>query len=242
MKTQDYFPALSFAMILILFSFTGCNKPVRVLNIEGGHAFDTSEYYQAIHSLDGMVIDTVTHPRARQILASGTVDSYDVLVFYDFLPEMPMEDSAIYLELTRKGIPMLFLHHSICSFQKWDGFRDMVGGKHVMPYYEADSTLHTRYKHDIVLEVEVVDPDHPVNEGIVDFTIHDEGYSNMLINEGVHPLLSTRHPDCDPLVGWVNQAGNSTIVYLMMGHDKHGYENENYRHLLRNAIHWLSDQ
>ena len=86
------------------------------------------------------------------------------------------------------------------------------------------------------------DPLHPVNEGISDFTIHDEGYSNIQINEGIHPLLSTRHPDCAPLVGWVNQAGNSTCVYLMMGHDKHAYGNESFQHLVQNAIHWLSDQ
>jgi type 1 glutamine amidotransferase len=155
---------------------------------------------------------------------------------------MPLVDSAIYLEITRKGIPMLFLHHSICSFQEWEGFREIVGGKYIMPNFEPDSKLHSDFKHDIVLEVEVVDSHHPVNEGINDFAIHDEGYSNIQINEGIHPLLSTRHPDCAPLVGWVNQAGNSTSVYLMMGHDKHAYENESFRKLIRNAIHWLSDQ
>ena len=137
---------------------------------------------------------------------------------------------------------MLFLHHSICSFQDWDGFREIVGGKYIMPNFETDSTLHSGFKHDIVLEMEVVDPLHPVNDGISDFTIHDEGYSNIRINEGIHPLLSTNHPDCAPLVGWVNQAGNSTCVYMMMGHDKHAYENESFRHLVQNAIHWLSDQ
>jgi len=242
MKTQKNIPALAVTMILILFTATGCNKPVRVLSIAGGHAYDTSEFYQAIYSLEGLSIDTVTHPRAKQVLASGRVDSYDVLVFYDFLPVMPLEDSAIYLELIRQGVPMLFLHHSFCNFQEWEGFSEMVGGKYVMPNSEIDSSLHSTFKHDIVLEVEVADPLHPVNEGIIDFTILDEGYSNIQINEGIHPLLSTSHPDCAPLVGWVNQAGNSTCVYLMMGHDKHAYENESYRQLVQNAIHWLSDQ
>ena len=242
MKTQDDYLALTIALILILFTATGCNKPVRVLSIAGGHAYDTSEFYQALHSLEGLAIDTITHPRAKQVLASGKVDSYDVLVFYDFIPGMPLEDSAIYLELIRRGVPMLFLHHSFCSFQEWEGFREIVGGKYVMPDSETDSSLHSRFKHDIVLEVEVVDPLHPVNAGISDFTIHDEGYSNILINEGIHPLLSTRHPDCAPLVGWVNQAGNSTCVYLMMGHDKHAYGNESFQLLVQNAIHWLKDQ
>jgi len=242
MKTKDYFLALTIALILILFTVTGCNKPVRVLSIAGGHAYDTSEFYQAIYSLEGLSIDTVTHPRAKQVMTSGTVDMYDVLVFYDFLPEMPLEDSAIYLELIRKGVPMLFLHHSFCSFQEWEGFQEIVGGKYIMPFSESDSSLHSGYKHDIVLEVEVVDPLHPVNAGISDFTIHDEGYSNIVINEGIHPLLATSHLDCAPVVGWVNQAGNSTCVYLMMGHDKNAYGNESFRHLVQNAVLWLSDQ
>ncbi len=128
MKTQENILALTMALILILFAATGCNKPVRVLSIAGGHAYDTSEYYQAIYSLEGLAIDTVTHPRARQILASGTVDSYDVLVFYDFLPGMPLEDSAIYLELIRKGVPMLFLHHSFFRDDAYAGIVRPVRG------------------------------------------------------------------------------------------------------------------
>lgn len=34
------------------------------------------------------------------------------------------------------------------------------------------------------------------------------------------------------------QGGEPTL----MGHDKHAYSNESFKHLVRNAIHWLNDQ
>ena len=230
------------ALFIALLTSVGCNKPVRVLTIIGGHSYDTSEFHQVINSLENIDIDTVSHPHALELLDSELIKRYDVLLFYDFIPDMPEEKSAIFLELTQQGMPMFFLHHSLCTFQNWDGYRDLVGGRYVMPKFESDSSLHSDFKHDIDLEVKVADPDHPVTEGVSDFTIHDEGYSNTQVNKNVHPLLTTQHPDCDPLLGWVNKAGNSTSIYLMLGHDRQAYENRSFQLLTQNAIHWLSEQ
>ena len=75
-----------------------------------------------------------------------------------------------------------------------------------------------------------------------DFNIHDEGYSNITVLPGITPLLKTDHPDCTPLVGWTHKQDQSTIVYLMLGHDKHAYENPAYIQLLNQSIHWLAEQ
>ena len=230
------------ALIIVAGFLTGCSKPVSVLVISGGHAYDTVEFFDAFRSLEHVKFDPVYHPEALTMLQTGKTDAYDVLVFYDFIVDMPERDSIVFENLTRQGKPMLFLHHALATFQTWDGYMEMVGGRYVIPGYCTDTTLFSDFKHDIDLEVKVADPEHPVTLGMKDFTIHDEGYSNILINEGIHPLLSTRHPDCAPVVGWVNQAGNSTCVYLMMGHDKNAYGNESFRHLIRNAIHWLNDK
>lgn len=237
---RNIVPACLF--ILFFVAMIGCNQPVRVLTIVGGHKFDTTEFFRVTGSLEGIETDSVWHPEALELLASERVDDYQVLLFYDFIPPMPPEDSSIFLALTGKGKPLLFLHHSLGSCQDWDGYREMVGGKYVMSRFETDSTLHSDYKHDIDLHIRIADPGHPVTSGIGDFKIHDEGYSNILVNEDVHPLLFTDHPDCAPLVGWVNEAGNSTCVYLMLGHDRHAYENESFQHLVQNAILWLSNQ
>lgn len=213
---------------------------VRVLVITGGHDFDTIEFFNAFHALEGIRFDSVSHPQALEMLRSKRAGDYDVLVFYDFIPGMPGRDSLVYGELTRQGKPMLFLHHSLCSFQQWDGYMEMVGGRYYMPDFTEDSLLLSDYKHDIDIPVHVADQSHPVTAGLDSFTIHDEGYSNIKVLPGVKPLLLTEHPDCLPVLGWINTQDQSTVVYLMLGHDKHAYQHPAFRQLVQQAIHWLA--
>jgi type 1 glutamine amidotransferase len=239
MMENKYLP---FIMSLLIMVIIGCNRPVKVLTVVGGHAFDTVEFFRMMGSLEAIQVDTAWHPGALDLLGSAEADNYDVLVFYDFIPGMPVETARVFNELTRRGKPMLFLHHALGTCQQWDGYMDMVGGRYVMKDFEPDSLLHSDFKHDIELDIKVEDPDHPVTSGVSDFTIHDEGYSNIQVSEDVQILLTTQHPHCHPLVGWVNQADNATCVYLMLGHDRHAYENEAFQKLVGNSIHWLSQQ
>ena len=115
----------------------------------------------------------------------------------------------------------------------------MVGGTYVMPGYASDSGQLSGYAHDLDLEIEVLEPSHPLTRGISDFIIHDEGYDHIRINREVNALLGTHHPQCAPLVAWENRWQNSTCLYLMFGHDKQAYANEQFRRLLENGIHYL---
>jgi hypothetical protein len=236
MKSKNWL----FILLIITGLTTACQKKVSVLVITGGHAFDTTEFFETFHALDGMVCESISQPSAMKLLASDRVMDYDVLVFYDFIPDMELKDSSIFLNLTNKGQAMLFLHHSLCTFQKWEGFMHMVGGRYQMPEFVEDSLLWSDYEHDIELDVQVTDPLHPVTEGIGAFTIMDEGYSNVSYMPGITPLLKTDHSACSPVIGWVNSSDRSTIVYLMLGHDRHAYSNEAFQQLLVNSITWLS--
>lgn len=226
----------------LLFLLAGCGKPVSVMVITGGHSYDTTEFVDLFHSMADVEFDTAIYPAAMDILSSEQWLKYDVLLFYDFLHQMPQKDSVVFLKLMEQGKSMLFLHHALGTSQLWDGYKQMVGGKYVMPQYGADSTLLSDYRHDIDMMVEVVDPEHPVTWNMSDFEIHDEGYSNVSMVEGVVPLLKTAHPDCSPVVGWTKLSGQSTVVYLMLGHDQLAYANESFQQLLSNSIHWLASE
>lgn len=219
-----------------------CNQAPKVLVVVGGHAYDTTQFFEMFQTMEYINFDSVSHPGAMDMLASDQISSYDVLLFYDFLPQMSMKDSVVYLGLTQKGLPMLFMHHSICNFQEWVGYGQMVGGKYVMPGFGNDSSALSDFAHGLDLEVEILDPSHPVTKGLAGFFIHDEGYSNIQITEDIHPLLGTSHPECAPVMAWTSQVQNSTCVYLMFGHDRLAYENESLNHLLKNSIQWLSEQ
>ena len=190
--------------------------------------------------MKGIISDSISHPHALSLLKSEYIMNYDVLLFYDFVTDMPKKDSVIYLNLTYQGMPMLFLHHAICSFQQWDGYKQLIGGKYIEQEYASDPDEISDYQNDLDLQIKVANNKHPVTRGVSDFTIHDEGYSNIQMRGGITPLLQTDHPECSSIVGWVNHFDRSTCIYLMFGHDQQAYLNKNFRQLIENSILWLA--
>ncbi len=234
--------SLSWIAMILLASFMGCSKPVKVLVVLGGHSFDTTEFFDLFQSLGGIEMDSAYYPDAMEWMRSGKTDAYDVLVFYDYMVDLNMADSSVFQNLTRQGKSLLFMHHAICSFQQWEGYMEMLGGKYVMSAPGVDPGDVSDYKHDIDMEIEVVDTGHPVTKGMEVFTIHDEGYSNIRLSQDITPLLSTDHPDSSPLVGWTKTSGQSTVVYLMLGHDRLAYQNPYFTRLVKQSIFWLANQ
>lgn len=214
------------------------NQKKGLLLITGGHDFDTAEFFNLFESLPEYRVDTLSQPSANNFIGSGKALNYDVLVFYDSWQEISDKEKKAYLGLTDKGISLLFLHHSLVSYQEWEEFSKIRGGR----YYKSepyDSITNSRYKHDLELLVEIQDSTHTITKGMRNFVIHDEGYNNIIVNEGVMPLLKTHDPDCAEMFAWTTKYRNSKIVYIMGGHDKLAFQNENYKELIRNTLNYL---
>lgn len=217
-------------------------KQLKVMVVAGGHAFDTTEFVEMFDALGEITYDTVMQPRANLMIAEGETGAYDVIVFYDMWPEADSAVRAGYQQLLEKGTGMVFLHHSLVSYQQWVEFANIVGGRYHSPKSYVDSSRYSTFKHDIEMDIRVVQPDHPVAQGVADFTILDEGYGNIEVKGDVQVLLETNHPAASGKIGWATTYRNSKIVYLMPGHDKHAYENENFRKLIANAIGYVYRQ
>ena len=236
---------ISFILPAILTIFLLSCKQIqgdpRILLVTGGHSFDTTAFYEFFFSVEGIEIDTISQPRANEFLTTDEGKKYDVYVFYDMWDRINESQKQAYRELTDKGKGFLFLHHSLVSYQDWPEFKNIIGGQYHEPREGKDPALFSNYKHDIELEVKVIDPSHPVTKSMDSFTILDEGYGNLDLNSNIHPLLSTRHHHCHPIVGWTNEYSNSKIVYLIFGHDKNAYQDEDFRQLIKNSVDWLGE-
>ena len=231
-------------LIELCLLLVSCNrKPdtLKVLLICGGHDYDTIEFLDVFRFIEAIEFDTMIQPHANEIITGEGVYKYDVLVFYDMWQVISEAEKQAYLDLWVEGKGMIFLHHSLVSYQLWDEFGDAIGGRYHLQEVVKDSAKVSDYMHDIDIDVKLIDPDHPVTRGISDFTTHDEGYSNIEIKPDVSLLLSVDHPDCAPYVGWTKQHRNSRIVYLMLGHDRNAYKSESFVKLLENAILWTAD-
>ena len=214
----------------------------RVLLVTGGHSYDTIQFFDMFRSMERFRLDTLSQPHAMGLLESDYIFNYSVLLFYDYVPDLPLKDSAIYTNLSFHGMPMLFLHHSICSFQRWEGFREIVGGRYVMEGFGNDTSALSGYTHDLDIPVTISGERHPITKGMKDFMIHDEGYRNLELTSHITPLLSTDHPDCSGTLAWENRFRDSRVVTIVLGHDRQAYDNGSFCQLLENSIGWLAEE
>lgn len=248
MKNISSFLATAFTLLFIL--LTGCihpsfaqQKKIKVLIVTGGHGFKHKPFYEVFNSIPSIAYDTLVQPQANALIASPEVNKYDVLVFYDMVEVISPEQQEAYMSLLKKGASMIFLHHSLVSYQDWPEFIKIVGGQyHTHPVVVNGDTLKASYEHDVSIPVKVEEKKHPVTKGIPDFEIVDEVYGGAEILPRVTPLLSTTHPKSMRYLAWINHYGNSDVIYIQLGHGPSGYSNPNFRKLIRQAIEWSAKQ
>jgi len=244
------FPSYLPATFMLLFMIAGCTplsfaqqKKINVLVISGGHGFKHQPFYDVFDSIPSITYDTLVQPQANALIASPEVNRYDVLVFYDLVDSITPAQQESYIRLLKKGASMIFLHHSLVSYQNWSEFIKIVGGQyHTHPVVVNGDTLKTSYEHGVNIPVKVENKKHPVTKGLQDFDIVDEVYGGVEILPQVKPLLSTTHPKSMRYLAWVNHYGNSDVICIQLGHGPSGYSNPNFRKLIRQAIEWSAKQ
>lgn len=214
------------------------SKPVNIMLITGGHSFDTVQFFQMFDALEDVEYTHFPQPEANRTIAGGEAANYDLLVFYDMWNEISENEKTAYVELTKLGKPMLFLHHSLVSYQEWPLFEKIIGGKYIEKRKGIPSEELSIYEHDIWVYAEPAG-NHPVTHGLGSMSFFDEIYGNYRISENVIPVLTTSNPKSEKVIGWENRFNNSVIIYLQPGHDYRTYENKDYRKLIRQAINYL---
>ncbi|MBX7258711.1 MAG: ThuA domain-containing protein [Candidatus Hydrogenedentes bacterium] len=219
-------------------------KPIRVLIVTGGHDFDRAEFFAAFDSMKGIAWKEVQHPAANDSYTKEAAAAYDVVVLYDMVQEITEEQKQNFIRVLKEdGKGLVALHHCLASYQAWPEYTSIIGGK----YFLADVVENGKvvrpgstYDHDQDLNVQILDPADPITKGVSNFVTHDEAYNGFDVSKDVKPLLRVEHPKCGPIVGWSHEYGKARVAYIMLGHDKKGYDNQGFKALVHNAILWAA--
>lgn len=217
-------------------------KPVRILVITGGHGYKVEQFNQMLASLSPEITYQVAElPGAFDMFLPENRDKYDVLVFYHMWQKITDEQAKTFVDCVAGGKPVVALHHSICAFDDWPEYWNLIGGK----YFHKTTTFNGKeyqpcsYIHDLHFTVNNASPKHPVTRGVSDFRIFDETYKGYYVADDVIPLLTTDEPSSTPVIGWAKKYGKSRIVVLQSGHDAPTFEHPSFRKLLKQAIMWV---
>lgn len=240
MKRRTLF-TVAFCFIFIFLSAVP-PKPVRILVITGGHGYKVEEFNRMLESLAPEITFRVAElPAAYEMFRAENRNQYDVLVFYHMWQKITDEQKEVFTDCIRSGKPVVALHHSICAFDDWPEYWNIIGGKYFHRETEFNGKVYQpcSYIHDLHFTVNVTGKKHPVTEGISNFPIYDETYKGYYVAPDVTPLLTTEEPSSTPVVGWAKKYGKARIVVLQSGHDVPTFENANFRKLLKQAVTWV---
>jgi type 1 glutamine amidotransferase len=234
------------SMLTMILTLTGISAAdtVRVLVITGGHSYNTEEFNRMMSALDpGRIMFQVSEfPEAYEMFLPENRNKYDVFVFYHMWQTITEDQKRIFADCIREGKPVVVLHHSICAYDDWHEYWDIIGGK----YFHKATLLNGKeyppcsYIHDLHFRVRNVNPGHPVTKDVADFDIFDETYKGFYVKDDVIPLLETDEPSSTRTIGWTKEYGKARIVVLQSGHDVPTFKNHSFRTLLKQAIEWVS--
>jgi len=229
-----------FLLVILFLSAIIVNaQSIKIMLVTGGHSFDTLQFFEMFDSLEGIEYEHFQQPNANEKLVKDMAKDFDVLVFYDMWKTVSEAEKIAYVKLTQLGKPMLFLHHSIVSYQNWPEFEKIVGGKYIEKDKKIPEEEWSNYEHDVWVYSKVENYT-PVTAGFSELRFFDEVYGNVRISDDILPLLRTRHPKSMEFIAWQHTYNNSQIVYIQPGHDYRTYESEDYRKLITQAIRFLA--
>ncbi|MET8139000.1 ThuA domain-containing protein [Sphaerisporangium sp. NPDC005288] len=165
--------------------------------------------------------DLVTVNALRRLADDGWSRSLGVAPF-----RLPRAARAALLAHLDRGGGVLAVHAASICFDDWPAWRGLVGAawvwgaSHHPPLGPAEVKVHGG---------------HPIVEGLADFELVDEIYSDLEVSPGVRPLASSLG---QPLV-WAREVRGGRLVYDALGHDARSYESPSHRALLLRAARWL---
>ncbi|WP_165314238.1 ThuA domain-containing protein [Agromyces protaetiae] len=112
-----------------------------------------------------------------------------------------------------------------------------------LPYFEA--ALGARWVHEHSWHPPIGDAivhvvgNHRIAEGLADFAVFDERYTDLVLVDVIEPIAEheeggVRHP-----LVWAREFGRSRLVYTALGHDERSYASPGNLELLARAFDWL---
>jgi len=233
-----------FSFLLLIFPITKAeSQPViRLLIVTGNHAYNKETFNAMFESLGSSITyQVVEFPSAFDMFLSENRNKYDVLVFYHMWQKITEEQKIAFADCIRLGKPVVVLHHSICAFDDWPEYWNIIGGKyfHKLTVFNGKEYQPCSYIHDIHFRANIADSKDPVTKGVSDFDLFDETYKGYYVAPNVRKLITTTDTTSTPIIGWSKMYGKARIVTLQSGHDSPTFQNPAFRQLLKQSIEWV---
>lgn len=161
-------------------------------------------------------------------LVSPKLDPYDAIVFFYTIGEITPEQKKGLFDFVSSGKGYVGFHSAADSFRGDEEYRKFVGGHFL---------THPRYQE---FPVKIVERDHPLTRGLIDFKITDEQYILQKDDPDIHVLATAPHEGQDLPIIWTKSFEKGRVFYMGFGHDARACEQDIFKTFLIRATVWAT--
>ncbi|MFC7441849.1 ThuA domain-containing protein [Laceyella putida] len=174
---------------------------------EGHQPVEVGEILAELLRKEGFAVE---HATEQEVLADQEkVRQLDLIIPNWSMGTMKPEWMGHLLEAVRSGVGVAGLHGGMGdAFRNDREYQFMVGGQFVAHPGNDGVT------YPVIIE----NRDHPIMQGIGDFTITSEQYY-MHVDPAIQVLATTRFGDVVMPVVWTKKYGEGKVFYCSLGHD-----------------------
>jgi type 1 glutamine amidotransferase len=145
--------------------------------------------------------------------------------------ELPETHAATIQDFVEAGGAMLGLHTASICFDTWYEFPSLLGGA-----WRWGETFHPPLGN---IDVRPA-AEHAATRDLDKFSLRDEVYHNLAIENGSQVLLEGRVPDGDwQPISWAHEVADGRVLYSALAHDKVSLECAAHAQFLKQAVSWL---
>lgn len=214
--------------------------PRRILLVTGqdypGHKWrETSPVVRSFLAKDRRLEVVLVEDPA--VLDSSALDRYDATVLHFMNWEQPAPGNAARERLKKRvseGMGLSLLHFACGAFQDWSEFSEIAGR-----VWDPKLRGHDPYRE---FEVEFVDKEHPITQGLQSFSLRDELYTCLTGTKAIH-VLAQAHSVVDGKdypMAFILHYGKGRIFHTVLGHDAQAFAVPGDEELIRRGILWTA--
>ncbi|HEY8550973.1 MAG TPA: PVC-type heme-binding CxxCH protein, partial [Vicinamibacterales bacterium] len=204
-------------------------RPIRVLFL--GH--------DSQHHPSGTLMPLLARPYARrgiqityvttpaEALDPKRLAHYDALMIYANHETLTPEQEQALISFVEGGKGLVAIHCASAMFKNSDRYIALVGGQ-FLRHGTGEFTT------------EIVEPSHPVVQGLAPFTTWDETYVHARHNPTDRTVLMERvdAEGREPYT-WVRTQGKGRVFYTAYGHDERTWNHPGFQQLVEQGIRWV---
>lgn len=170
----------------------------------------------------------ITYTENVNDLNSDNLDLYDGLIVYaNHESVRPAQEKAL-LNFVAEGNAFIPIHSASFCFKNSPEYIDLVGAQ----FMEHGTGT---------FKATIVNEEHPVMQGLEEFSTWDETYVHDKIAEDITVLMERVEGGHREPWTWVKHHGEGKVFYTAYGHDERTWTNPGFQQLVKQGILWAVD-